>query len=285
MQETSNIKSEAFTNIESRWLDTPHLSDLNPVSMGWHARGRGGSFGPGVRDVYIFQYVISGKGIYSVKGNTYHVKKGDLFLIRPNEVMFYQADFYDPYTYVFMDFNGNMVDDLLKFVGLDEKTYVQSVPELYNIFNFIKVNTTSSIVPNLEFCVKLYEIFNVLYSKNIGISSKGTIPEHHVRTVINYIHTNYMQDIHINTISDHLGLDRRYLSRIFTQYLGVSPQKYLIDYRMEKARLLLKNQNMSVNETSRSVGYGDPLNFSKMYKKKFGVSPSEEVHTSKKQPL
>ena len=51
--------------------------------------------------------------------------------------------------------------------------------------------------------------------------------------------------------------------------------KYLMQYRMKKAKELLKNSELHVSKVAYTVGYSDPLAFSKMFKKREGVSPLE----------
>ena len=75
-------------------------------------------------------------------------------------------------------------------------------------------------------------------------------------------------------MADELGLDRSYLHRIFKAATGASPQEYLLDLRIRKACDLLQRTDLSVSIISRSVGYEDTLYFSRLFKKKKGVSPT-----------
>ncbi len=71
-----------------------------------------------------------------------------------------------------------------------------------------------------------------------------------------------------------LGISRAYLNKAFQQELGMSVQRFLIDYRMHCAANLLYNSAMNIQQISEAVGYEDQMTFSKAFKKKFGVSPS-----------
>jgi len=84
---------------------------------------------------------------------------------------------------------------------------------------------------------------------------------------------NYSRDISVMELARHIGLDRSYLCSLFKEYLKVSPREYLIKYRMDKACELMKNPSLSISDVARSVGYSDPLGFSKMFKKVKGCSP------------
>jgi len=76
-------------------------------------------------------------------------------------------------------------------------------------------------------------------------------------------------------IAAHICIDRYYLHRIFKNFTNKSPQEYLLCLRMEKAASLLQNTELRISDVSRSVGYSDPLLFSKTFKKSKGLSPSD----------
>jgi len=59
--------------------------------------------------------------------------------------------------------------------------------------------------------------------------------------------------------------------------MGISPKQYLLNYRMNVALSLMHKNNISVSAAAYSVGYTDVCNFSKMFKKTFGISPSKYV--------
>ena len=90
-----------------------------------------------------------------------------------------------------------------------------------------------------------------------------------------YIELNYGKQIKVEDIADYVGTDRKYLRNLFFKHLGMSTKDYLTSLRIEKAKELLADNSMAVNEISASVGYPDALAFSKLFKKQTGLSPSE----------
>ena len=84
---------------------------------------------------------------------------------------------------------------------------------------------------------------------------------------------NYMNNITVQDIAEHVNLSRSYLYKMFIKNLKVSPQNYLINLRMYKATLLLKNTKMPIGEVANKVGYSDSLLFSKTFSKNFSISP------------
>ncbi|GGD72771.1 helix-turn-helix domain-containing protein [Paenibacillus nasutitermitis] len=87
-----------------------------------------------------------------------------------------------------------------------------------------------------------------------------------------YISYNYHRSLRITDISTYIGLDRTYFSKLFSQIMGVSPQTYLLCFRIEKSLPLLKETDLSLSEICRIVGIGDPFYYSRAFKKKNGSS-------------
>ena len=94
--------------------------------------------------------------------------------------------------------------------------------------------------------------------------------------------SEYMNAITVSDISERLNLDRSYFSALFKKRTGKSPQKYLFDLRMETAAKLMKEQEQSPLSAAASVGYTDIYNFSRMFKKAFGMSPRAYIGKHKK---
>lgn len=117
------------------------------------------------------------------------------------------------------------------------------------------------------------------------------IPEHdsiqyreEIAKVTQYIEDNYQRKITLNSISSYVNLSLSYLCRIFKSEVGTSINNYINNLRMEKASAFITHENISVKEVAARVGIEDQLYFSRLFKKHFGVPPSEyNVHIENKQ--
>ena len=83
-----------------------------------------------------------------------------------------------------------------------------------------------------------------------------------------------MNDTSVEKIADYLKLNRKYIARVFKEKTGSTIQEYLISKRMEEAKKLLK-KGYGVSESAYMSGYNDAFNFSKAFKKRFGISPKQ----------
>lgn len=98
-----------------------------------------------------------------------------------------------------------------------------------------------------------------------------------VAKAIEIIDADYSKDITLEELAGKLFITPQYLSRLFKEKTGKSFSEYIIFIRINKAKELLKKNEMSIKEISYAIGYGDPNYFSRMFKKEEGVTPSEYI--------
>lgn len=96
-----------------------------------------------------------------------------------------------------------------------------------------------------------------------------------VTQALSYIQENYHRKISLAAVSDHIGLSSGYLCRIFKEETSVSINAYINSLRMTKAGELLKDKNSYIKEVAISVGFEDQLYFSRLFKRYYGMTPSE----------
>lgn len=107
------------------------------------------------------------------------------------------------------------------------------------------------------------------------VSNREAGAEQIVRNVMAYLRENYSRQIDFGALAESQAVSAPYLSRLFHAYAGVSPSRYLTAYRMEQARKLLRDSNLSVGEIAERVGYPDPFHFSRSFKNAVGISPAQ----------
>ena len=106
------------------------------------------------------------------------------------------------------------------------------------------------------------------------MESAGPRGSDYVLRAVNWMQTNYMNPVSISALAGELNLDRSYFSTLFRRQTGRSPQQYLTELRLEKARTLLLEYGYRPGEAAQAVGYADIFSFSRMFKRRYGVSPS-----------
>lgn len=103
-------------------------------------------------------------------------------------------------------------------------------------------------------------------------SPRSLVVEEIAQSIVrNYANPNYELDALLRSAPYCYD----YLCRLFRQEMHTTPHKYLTDLRLQTAADILRSGSSSITEAARLCGYQDPLYFSRMFKKKFGVSPRE----------
>ncbi len=240
-------------------LQNMHFADLNPVDAGWQRCPPGYSFGPYARDYYLIHYVVEGKGVLYNSSGSHSVGKNELFIIRPGEVTTYIADEKEPWHYIWIGFDGALakrLDSLPDVLPYYENTFL-SIPQCAGEASQKELFLTS----------KVFELMSIL-------SADEKTPPRYEKLAADYISANYIRPIKIEAVAKQIGVKREYLSRLFKAAYGISMQQYLVKTRLKHGAGFLKNGS-SVAEAAALCGYEDVFNFSKMFKKEYGISPKE----------
>lgn len=234
-----------------------HFEDLNPVLFGRRKCIPGHHFGPVIRDYVLIHYVENGHGIFYKNNEAYPVHKGQAFIILKGEWVSYVADNADPWEYRWIAFTGKLSDKY------------NALPPVIDISN--------NLFPNVEEHQNNfteYILASQLFRMTAELFTDEKPDNQYIRKVKNYIKHSYMNDIRVEEIAKAVSLDRRYLTRLFKKQTGKTIQDYLVSVRMKHASDFL-SKGISVSESAALCGYFDLSNFSKMFKRIYGVSPKE----------
>ena len=96
-----------------------------------------------------------------------------------------------------------------------------------------------------------------------------------VRRVVEYIRLNYSQELSLGTLAEIAGLSESYLTRTFKKEVGQTVFQYAAQLRCRKAADMLRSTELAIAQISSYVGYEDNNYFVKVFKKQYGVTPSE----------
>lgn len=248
---------------------------LYPVYSGEETCARGHCWGAGVRSTYLIHYVISGEGVFYCGPNKYTVQKGQIFVIFPGTIVKYQADQKNPWHYAWIGFQGDEVKDIFSQVGISLQNpvlTVQNGTEVLKLLRTMPSERGAELKQNLAFTANLYAFLSLLAENRRDIATGENV---YVETAVKYIKAHYSEDITVDQIAAHIGIGRKYLFAICKRVLGLSPKEFIVNYRMERAKEFLRDAQLPVGSIAYSVGYKDSLAFSKMFKIKTGMSPTE----------
>ena len=264
--------------------NSDYASAMDPISLDYYGSEqcrKGYAFGPFVRSSYVLHMVTEGRGQFRKEGHCWQIMAGEAFLIRPGERTIYQADPEEPWAYMWIGFHGFRADQMMRRIGFTEKTPViscQDMPRLSGIMEELLAARDLSYINELKRTSALYQLLAVLTEQNhLATEEQPRLrqDQSYVQTAVNLLIGSRSGQIRISDVARTIGISRNYLTTIFRQELGVSPQEYLMNYRMEKAGSLLRVTGDPVSVIAAEVGYHDPLAFSKNFRRRYGMSPTE----------
>jgi AraC-like DNA-binding protein/quercetin dioxygenase-like cupin family protein len=256
-------------------------NEYEVMFAGWSRTDPGHYMGPLIHSYYLIHYVISGQGHFKGMGKDYTLHPGDSFIIYPNELVQYTADDQDPWEYCWVAFNGNRFDKLLRKMKISPTTPI------------VRANGSRRLRPLLRLIERtlarreehdailadgyLQQLLGEYAIDRIAAASPNAsaavMNDAHIDHAIGLLTHRYYQPISIAELAREIGYHRTYFSKVFKERTGMSPLAFLMKIRMEQARTLLRS-DLSIEQIAMSVGFNDPLYFSKQFKRWYGMSPS-----------
>lgn len=240
-----------------------------------------------VRQNPLLHFITKGKGLFSMGGHIYQLHACQGFFIPPNTPVYYQAASDEPWEYFWIGIDGEGAEQYLSHLGLtfhapifeftQEKVFTDLLEQMLSISPDSFENRLK-----LQGLLFLFLSHAATYCSPIsGNTAQGT--GGHVERAIAFIQENYQHPITIESIAEHVSLNRSYLSALFHKQLGQTIQHYLMNYRISRAAELLVLTEDSVQSIAYSCGYNDPLTFSKAFKRQKGLPPLAYRQQERKQ--
>ena len=257
---------------------------LSLLQFGTHVTPPLYAYGPGARDHDLIHFVFSGCGDVTMGGRRFRVQGGELFLIPAHTVAYYQADEETPWTYAWLGFDGAWGRALLEETGLSEARPVADMADMPAVYACVqdmkkRMFGPGSYLPLMSGALRLLGL--------IAAGPKARAPREddlrpgteHLKAdrlidgVITRLEHGYRGAVSVQALADELKISRSHLSEQFRRRVGCSIKTYVTRLRLEHARTLMNDSNRSIRAIAEACGYDDPLFFSRVFKKAYGVSP------------
>lgn len=243
---------------------------LDISSIGYSDDPKITRFGPGKRNQYIIHYVLRGKGCF----NGTPLKSGQGFLITPGLLEHYFPDSRDPWEFLWIISEDPKMSKLFSFYSANPDT---------NIFSFDDINVLKKSVESVKnseaylSSSAVLDIFLNIFNQHLHTYTVGkhySNADIYIDAAVKYINANIHSKIKIEDITELLGITQPYLFRIFKEKFKESPKQYINRNRLERAKVLLEKNDMTVTQIAYSVGFDDVLAFSKFFSMHMGISPT-----------
>lgn len=269
------------------------MEDLNPTFLyTWKGTGKGVNESRHCHDYPQIAFVLSGSGQYYIEEKALEITEGDLMIINPG--VYHQwlkpTDPESLATVFFVGFSDIQIEGCaVNCLPLpDGQSLMHTAGELrqrlFKICSSMEAENSDcrqgryfmlkSYLMQLLILVVREQAEPVTAAK--GYSFESVSRKYVVEQMLSFFEDHYSEKISLDQIAENMYLSPFYISKIFKSETGASPIRHLINIRLEKAKELLEKGDItSIQEVAGAVGYEDAYHFSKLFKKRYGVSPSQ----------
>lgn len=233
-------------------------------------------------------YIVDGECIYDISGKIFALPKRSLILVNgniPHRLLISSGC-------INMSINCSQQQLPHSFGTLGD--LIAACPLLENMFNDLETGiifrNAKIIYPLLQSICDEYNgnndsnYLNLLTNKafmdinRFFLSSDSALmsqPSQYVFQIKNYIAYHFFEISSIDDIARHIALNKIYLQKIFKQETGMTLWRYLTKFRMQKATYYLSNTTVPIGEIDEIIGIHSRQNFYLLFKREYGISPSE----------
>lgn len=267
------LNENSLPGTKNSELFNPEIISIWHVERDIHAQ----KFTQSVRSIHepknLFCVFITyqGAGELSTNKKTYLLQENTLFVVKVDDIKTYNGANETPWKY----FCFNYVSEIkIPFFEYDT---------IYNVsFNNSDKNTLESLFttitqdPILNSTNTNSQLLALLTKWAIDFNEKD-LPKtpyyQTIRSCINYIQSNMNKNLTVSDLAKMCNLSESTFYRAFVKIVGYPPKKYILEKKLNQAELSLKFTSNTIENISFQLGYYSPFQFSRDFKKKFGLSP------------
>lgn len=238
-------------------------TDVIPRRCGYTFREPGECFERNLRyNYYVIHCTVSGKGYFEYDGKIHTSLPGEIFIFPESKPVGYSSDPEEHWEYYWIAFSGRScarLDEIKDFVSKTRKA--ELFEEVYR--RACADEITSDFVTS-----KVYELFDEM------LISRDVVANRYIENFIDSVNAGITGKIRVGDIAANVGVTADYLTRIVKNEMGVSPKNYIISQKLAFAERDLSN-GKSVAEVAEEYSFCDQFQFSKIFKKYYGISPMD----------
>ena len=254
-------------------LYAPNAFPLYLVSMGCRRCGKGFYTERSGRDDYQLLHTTVGLGRLKTKDMQVDLYPGSYVLIDCSEYHYYGC-VDDKWTYTYIHFKCNGGQAYMDLLG--SLPYVASAgrSDMLDVYmnELLAHRTEDTDIDNAARCALTAMLLSLLAEdrKRCGDAPVGTVSQ-----ALQFIQMNYMYPLDINSLLAKTHMSRYHFCHKFKAEVGVSPYRYITDFRLKKAAELMKNRELTVLDIARLCGFASATAFIRSYRQNTGHTPGK----------
>lgn len=222
-----------------------------------------------------FYYIVDGECFINIEGKEYHGKAGDWFFIPANTAHSYYNVNTKPFRKYWMHFD--LYPDA-KLFSMLKLPYVVKVDK-GNVLSLFKAFTSALNGNKLTDKLAIKGCLINLVAEYIKISNADEVSvksrsDARINDLLRFINENLDQPLSNDVLAEKYFAHPNHFIRAFRDKTGLTPAKYIRQKRMENAKRLLENTDLTISEITEKVGICDSAHFSRVFKEFYNMPPA-----------
>lgn len=230
-----------------------------------------------IHNFWELTYVDDGTLLTNIEGEEYSVKAQELIFYAPRQKHDQRTDCACSYLTVIFD----MDIDEEKAEELKNRVFKvgQKEAEILMYFNKAGNKDSEYMGDVLTSSIQTFIVALLANRKESSVQPMNTKMQQKydnelLDEIALYIQENIYSDINVEDICVHFSLSRSSIQTLFMKNLNVSPKQYISDLKFSKAKYMIKESAYSISEIARICGFSSIHYFSRVFKEKYGVTPT-----------
>lgn len=234
---------------------------------------------PHTHDCYEIEFILDGKATHTINGYSYEISTGDIYLISPSD--FHSVHTVKNLQLINIKFTEQFVSPNLLYALISHST---------NLIGKFTEKDFENIESILQCLVKQQDKmgdFQQTFSKNLCecilihllqcLNTRHTISKSNktIYSAALFINRNFKNMISLETLALETGYSKNYFSKLFNDAFGMGINEYITQVRLSHAKKMLISTKETVTNVGYASGFPSFTTFSREFKKKFGITPSE----------
>jgi len=229
---------------------------------------------------YQLLYIAEGRGtLTTASAGRYSISEGDIFLIFPGEWHTYSPNPETGWKEYWIGFKGINIDSRVSAGFFSKHSPIYKVGYNDTLISLFKEAIQVAKKQEKHFQQLLAGIVNYMLGLAFSIDSnkklKNSMNQELVNRARTFMQENIETNIEMPEIADHLIISYSSFRHIFKQYTGIAPSQYYLNLKIQRAKDMLKSSSASIKEISYILHFDTPEYFTKLFKKKTGLTPSQ----------
>lgn len=253
-----------------------------PIQMFYEQRNQVGLYcGTHWHEDIEFTYILEGTATVTIEQQEYELKKGSLAIANSNTLhsVFCTSV---PYSCKVLAFCPQNIMKESAIQNLRFKPFIEEDPQIDYFMEKIFTECEEQQLAFKENCMAYITQFLIYLSRNYKIatlSDKNCAQRKQqlvrLNEVLQYMEEHYTENISNKDLANLMYLSEDRFCHLFKQSIGMSPQRYITDMRLQKAQELIQTKEFSITEVARMVGYQDYNHFGRQFRRVFQCTPKE----------